>query len=281
MSVNQNELETWLKELYPEFSGCHVECLKTIDSTNTYAKNLLAGATDITGYNHAIITADTQTAGRGRIGRTFESPADTGVYVSLIITPKVGITQPALITVWTAVAACRAIKNLYDTDIKIKWINDLYVNNDGELKKCAGILTEGVTDYKTGLVNSAVIGIGINIKPSVQIQNSSASDIAGYLTKAPETKDTLSSQSRFVAEIAGQVFRILNEPATKVIAEYKSKLFLIGQSLTVHPLIGDDKTSYTATAIDIDENAGLIVRLSDGTTKTLSSGEVSLHHCFE
>ena len=281
MSVNQSELADWLKKLYPEFSGCHIECHKSIDSTNTYAKNLLAAAGDVTQYNHAIITADTQTAGRGRIGRTFVSPADTGVYVSLVVTPKGGITQPALITAWTAVAVCRAIKNVYGTDVKIKWINDLYVNNGGKLKKCAGILTEGVTDCNTGLVNSAVIGIGINIKPSAQIQNSDAKAIAGYLSGAPDTTDVLVSQARFVAEIAGQVFHVLEEPAAKVIKEYKSKLFLLGQTLTVHPLIGDNKTAYTATAIDIDENAGLIVRLPDGTTKILSSGEVTLHHCFE
>ena len=280
MTTKQAELEYELGQTFPDFTGSHIECFETIDSTNNYAKKL--AEQDAGKYHHAIITAESQTAGRGRIGRTFESPAGTGVYLSLIITPKGGITQPAVITASAAVAVCRAIKKLYGVQPAIKWINDIYVQNDGVLKKAVGILTEGITNSKTGLIESAVIGIGVNIKPSASIKKSPVKDILGYLTKAPRIDDNLQpspapTRARFIAQIAGEVFKILDEPLATIICEYKSLMFMLGQTLVVHPLIGDDLTSYTAKAIDIDENAGLVVELPDGTKKTLSSGKVTMH----
>ena len=273
-------LEYELNLTYPEFDNSYIECFETIDSTNTYAKKL--AAQDPAKYHHAIITSETQTSGRGRIGRTFESPAGTGVYLSLIITPKGGITQPAVITASAAVAVCRAIKKLYVVQPAIKWINDIYVQNDGQLKKAVGILTEGITNFETGLIESAVIGIGVNVSHSDKIKKSTAKDIAGFLTEAPRLDDnsqpaTPPSRAHFIAQIAGEVFKILDEPLANVIDEYKNLMFMLGESLVVHPLIGDDKTAYTAKAIDIDKNAGLVVELKDGTIKTLSSGEVTLH----
>ena len=279
--LSQAVLEYELSQAYPEFTGSHIECFETIDSTNTYAKKL--ATQDAQQYNQALIAAESQTAGRGRIGRSFESPAGTGVYLSLIITPKRGITKPAVITASAAVAVCRAIKKLYGVQPAIKWINDIYVQNDGVLKKAVGILTEGITNFETGLIESAVIGIGVNIKPSEKIKKSAAKDIAGFVTKAPCINATpqskeLPSRARFITEIAGQVFKILQEPMNKVIAEYKSLMFLIGKTLTVYPLIGDEKSAYSAVAIDIDQDAALIVQLPDGKKKSLNSGEVTLHN---
>ena len=280
-SLSQQVLEYTLAQAYPEFAQSHIEYFETIDSTNTYAKTLLAQNNK--NYHQTIIAAASQTAGRGRLGRSFESPEGTGVYLSLIITPKDGITQPALITASTAVAVCRTIKKLYGVEPAIKWINDIYVSNGRKLKKAVGILTEGITNFETGQIESAVIGIGVNISPSDKIKKSEAKDIAGFITQAPQIDgraqpESLPSRARVISEIAGQVFKIFDEPVKKVIAEYKSLMFLIGKKLTVHPLIGDDKTAYKATAIDLDKNAGLIVKLPDGTKKTLNSGEVTLHN---
>ena len=282
--LSKQVLEYTLGQTFPEYEQSHIECFESIDSTNTYAKKL--AAQDAGKYHEAIIVAESQTAGRGRIGRTFESPAGTGVYLSLIITPQGGITQPAVITASAAVAVCRAIKKLYGVQPAIKWINDIYVQNDGVLKKAVGILTEGITNFETGQIESAVIGIGVNISPSDKIKKSTAKDIAGFVTSAPRidsngtnasASSSAPSRARFIAEIAGQVFNILQESLANVIEEYKSMMFLVGKTLTVYPLIGDDKTAYTAKAIDVDENAGLVVELGDGSVKTLSSGEVTLH----
>lgn len=278
--LSKQVLEYTLGQTYPEYGGSLIEYFDVLDSTNTYAKKLLAQ--DSSKYHQTIIVAESQTAGRGRIGRTFESPGGTGVYLSLIITPKGGITQPAVITASAAVAVCRAIKKVYGVQPAIKWINDIYVQNDGALKKAAGILTEGITNFESGQIESAVIGIGVNISPNDKIKKSSAKDIAGFITQAPAIQDApqqapAPSRAKLISEIAGQVFKILDQPLQDIITEYKSLMFLIGQTLTVYPLIGDEKTAYEARAIDVDENAGLVVELKDGEKKTLSSGEVTLH----
>ncbi len=288
--------KTFARE-FPEYAENHTEWLKEIDSTNTYAKRLLSECGSLRAadgtltpagrkYHGAVIVAESQTAGRGRLGRTFISPDKTGVYLSVIYAPSGGITQPARITAFAAVAVCRAIKRLYNAELSIKWINDIFVNNGGVRKKAVGILAEGVTNFETRQIESAIIGIGLNIKPSKELVSGEMQKIAGFIADADVEGTNIGnaagsasatvSRCRLASEVAGQVIRIYDEPTEKVMAEYKRLVFLIGQTLEVHPIIGDEKSVYTATAVDIDDNAGLVVKLADGTLRTLSSGEVSL-----
>lgn len=287
---------------FPNFSDCHVECFKEIDSTNTYAKRILAECGNLRNadgsltqagkkYHGAVIIAESQTAGRGRLGRTFVSPEKTGIYVSIIYAPQGGITNPARLTACSAVAICRAIKKICapesnaisqpensfsrDKDIepKIKWINDIFVGG----KKVCGILAEGVANFESGMIESAVVGIGINIKKNKNAFKGELADVAGSLEDVLEIQNI--SRVQVAAEIAGQVLSIFEEDKKdhkKIIDEYRKASFLLGQEITVFPLIGDEKSSYKATATDIDENAGLIVTLKDGTKRVLNSGEVSL-----
>ncbi len=281
---------------YPEFSESHIECFKEIDSTNTYAKRILAecgnlrdssGALTEAGkkYHKAIFIAEKQTAGRGRLGRTFVSPEKCGIYFSVIYAPRGGITDPAKLTACSAVAVCRALNKIfgkYDFKPEIKWINDIFAGG----KKICGIGTEGIANFETGLIESAIIGIGVNVKKNPEIEGTDLGKIAGSIEETlwETNKESLPqlNRSQIVAEIIGQVFTIFEEDSkstashAKIIKEYKEASFLIGKQLTVFPLIGDQESSYKATATDIDENAGLIVTLKDGTTRILHSGEVSL-----
>ena len=295
---------------FPELSDCHIECFKEIDSTNTYAKRILAecgnlrdssGQLTASGkkYHKAVIVAESQTAGRGRLGRTFVSPEKTGIYISVIYAPKGGITNPARLTASAAVAICRTIKNVLsklpegaDIEPQIKWINDIFVGG----KKVCGILAEGVANFESGMIEAAVVGMGINIKKNKRAFEGELAGVVGTLEEAVELTSTKLSKSpasqppadikisrtQVAAEIAGQVLKIFEEDASNpaahnaIIKEYKDASFLLGQELTVYPLIGDQKSSYKARATDIDENAGLIVTLTDGSTRTLSSGEVTL-----
>ena len=290
--------KTFARE-FPEYAENFTEWLPETDSTNTYAKRLLSECGNLRAadgtltpagkkYHGSVIVAESQTAGRGRLGRTFVSPDKTGIYLSVIYAPSGGITQPAPITAFAAVAACRAINKLYGINPSIKWINDIFVENGGKRKKAVGILTEGITNFETRQIESAIIGIGLNIKPSKDFSKE-LDDIVGFIESAVSSTTTEQSTSstdgkilgkvsrcRLAAEVAGQVLRIYNEPPEKVMDEYKRLVFLIGEDVEVHPIIGDEKSVYTATAIDIDENASLVVRLKDGTTRKLSSGEVSL-----
>ena len=295
---------------YPELADCHIECFKEIDSTNTYAKRILAecgnlrdssGQLTASGkkYHKAVIVAESQTAGRGRLGRTFVSPEKTGIYISVIYAPEGGITNPARLTASAAVAICRAIKNVLsklpegaDIEPQIKWINDIFVGG----KKVCGVLAEGVANFESGMIEAAVVGMGINIKKNKRAFEGELADVVGTLEEAVEMSSSNNSKSpasqppadikisrtQVAAEIAGQVLKIFEEDSSSpeahkaIIKEYKESSFLLGQELTVYPLIGDQKSSYKAKATDIDENAGLIVTLKDGSKKTLSSGEVTL-----
>ena len=148
---------------WPDFSDCHIECFKEIDSTNTYAKRLLAETGNPRQYHKAILIAEKQTAGRGRIGRTFVSPEKSGIYFSIIYAPESGITDPARLTASGAVAVCRALKKLFaasNVQPQIKWINDIFLGG----KKICGIGTEGITNFESGIIEAAIIGIGVNIK---------------------------------------------------------------------------------------------------------------------
>ena len=279
---------------FPQFAGARIECFKEIDSTLSQAKRWLsecgalrtadgelteAGKT----YSNAVIVAEKQTAGRGRSGRSFISPAKTGIYLTVIYSPKGGITDPAKITAFSAVAVCRALSKLYGIQPAIKWINDIFYNG----KKICGILTEGTTNFETGIIEAALIGIGVNIEENPEAFGGELSKTAGGIfageggIKTSErgthpAGGTKITRAQLAAQIAGETLQVLSEPASSVIEEYKSLSFIIGREVEVHALIDNAQGNYKATAIDIDQNAALVVQLPDGTKKTLISGEVSL-----
>ena len=285
--------ETFSKR-FPDFSNYHIECFKEIDSTNTYAKRILAESGSLRNadrsltpagqkYHRAILIAEKQTAGRGRLGRTFVSPDKTGIYISLIYAPKGGIREPASLTACCAVAVCRALKRLFGIDAQIKWVNDIFAGG----KKICGIGTEGIANFESRVIESAIIGIGVNVKENKTAFDGALGKIAGTLEAALCTSDKSKGKPRLnrcqiAAEIVGQVFEIFEEDTkstkahNEIIKEYKAASLLLGQRITVFPVIGDTKSSYKAIATDINSNAELVVTLDGGSTRTLRSGEVSL-----
>ena len=230
--------------------------------------------------HRALIVAGKQTAGRGRMGRAFVSPPNSGVYFTLIYAPKNGVTNPALLTAAAAVAVARATDELFGTDAKIKWVNDVFL--DG--KKICGILTEGVANFETGRIEAANVGIGINVRDMGF--TGELSHIATSITQAAPDKEQAARVSRndLVAHVAAHLLRFYDawetddtQTTTALLTEYKSRSFLIGKTVTVNPAAGLQGEPYTATVLDIADDAGLVVQLADGTKKTLQSGEVSLH----
>lgn len=270
----------YLNEHFQEFSTSHIECFSQIDSTNTYAKKMLSEASSLRDengeltedgkkYHNSMFIAESQTNGRGRLGRTFVSPQKTGVYQSVIVAPKGGISQPATLTASSAVAVCRVLKHLYNIDAKIKWINDIFCNG----KKICGILTEGFANFETGMIEAAIIGIGINVRKNDSLPPEVAK-IAGSIEECnPEVKI---NRCELAANICGETLKILQEDITAVMKEYKSLSFIIGKEITVHPVINNNEKDYKATVIDINEKAELVVQKTDNSIVNLSSGEVSL-----
>ncbi|MCD7871975.1 MAG: biotin--[acetyl-CoA-carboxylase] ligase, partial [Clostridiales bacterium] len=126
----------------------------SVDSTNSCAKSIAAGGDSRT----LLITADEQTAGRGRQGKSFYSPPKTGIYMTLVIHPDLPLQNAVTATTAASVAVCRAVEKLTRLKPEIKWVNDVYLNGN----KICGILTEAVSDFEAGIVTSVIIGIGMN-----------------------------------------------------------------------------------------------------------------------
>ena len=237
-----------------------LEVLPSVDSTNNYLK-LKAPRTPSW---HAVIASE-QTAGRGRMGRAFESPAGTGVYLSVLLRPDLPAQQAVRLTTAAAVAACLAIEECADASASIKWVNDVYVNG----KKACGILTEASIDLESGGLDWAVMGIGFNVYEPEGGFPEEIRNIAGAIAEKP-CRDL---RSRIAASFLKHYYDIAETGRLEGFAEeYKRRSFIIGMRVNV--LRGG--TSRPAKALDIDEECRLLVEYEDGTKEALSSGEVSI-----
>jgi BirA family biotin operon repressor/biotin-[acetyl-CoA-carboxylase] ligase len=232
---------------------------KVIDSTNTQAKKMVTEGTQ----HGTIITSEEQTAGRGRFDRKFFSPPKTGIYMTLILKPKKLVSDTQLITVATAVAVCRAVKKLTGIDLDIKWVNDIFLNK----KKIGGILTEATINFESGIAESLIVGIGINIKTKDK-------DFPGNIKKiATSLFHENLCRNQLIAEIVNILIELCeNLDDKKTINEYKKHSMVLGKQITY--FINNNKQ--TGKVIDINDKGNLIIKLSDGKTVVLESGEVSI-----
>ncbi|MGL5964875.1 MAG: biotin--[acetyl-CoA-carboxylase] ligase [Fusobacteriaceae bacterium] len=256
--LSEEKINLFLKEK-GKIEKIHI--FKEIDSTNNEAKKMaINGATHGT-----VVLAEKQTKGRGRRGnKEFYSPANSGIYMSVILRPNLSMEDITLITTATSVAICRAIENLLKLNPKIKWINDIYVND----KKVCGILTEGVTDFETGTIETVILGIGINFNTDDFPEE--IKEKAGSLTnkKIPKV-----SRNRLIAEILKEIFKIMETiQDRKYLAEYREKSWIIGDMIEV--ITSEEK--YRAKAIDIMDDGALQIEREDGRVENLISGEISI-----
>ena len=264
-AVSENAIRRYLGDAAPLYD---VEVLSEVDSTNTYLKRLapqLKAARSEEDAPWRAVIASSQQAGRGRMGRTFVSPAGTGVYLSVFLTPRLSARQAVRITTAAAVAACRAIEACTDRKPEIKWVNDILI--DG--KKTCGILTEASIDLESGGMDWAIMGIGFNVYEPEGGFPKELQHIAGPIA----TKRQRDLRSRIAAAFLKSFHHVCADLEDGSFAqEYRQRSFLIGQPVNV--IRGG--TTRPATALDIDEECRLLVRYEDGSTEALSSGEVSV-----
>lgn len=227
--------------LPPELRSIGITVFDSIDSTNSYAKRLKT--TDA-----QLIAADTQTGGRGRVGKSFYSPKGTGIYMSLLIkTPS----SAEYVTVAAAVAAVRVLHRLGAENIGIKWVNDIFSGG----RKVCGILCERTAE-------NVIIGIGINLLTANFPED--IADVAGAVGISCD-------RNRFIAELTAELFSVIAMNSDLVVEEYKQNLFILGREIEYTK----DGKVHTAVAVGINQKGNLVVE-SDGKTKILSSGEISL-----
>lgn len=240
-----------------------VETRRSVTSTNTVLRELAAnGAPE--GY---VIAAEGQTAGKGRLGRSFHSPSGHGAYFSVLLRPRWSSADSALITPAAAVAAARAISDVFDLRVGIKWVNDLMMAG----KKVCGILTEASIDMESGLIDNAVLGIGINVTTQEGGFSEDLSWTADALTERREGKEN--ERCRLIAATLDYFWDYYEKlPARGFLDEYRARSVVIGRDIFV--LSGGG--AKPARALEINGDGGLVVEYENGETEALRSGEVSI-----
>ena len=243
----------------------------SLDSTNTTAIQLIGQGAK----NKTLVVANTQLKGKGRLGRTFYSPKDTGVYMSMILQANMTVDKSILITSAAGVAAARGIKNTTGIDTKIKWVNDIYIGD----KKVGGILTEAVTDFESGSISHVIVGIGINCSTeNFKEFDGQLSNKAGAITSETDTEYV--NRNKLIANIANNLIELYEEIQNddfSFMDEYKEKSYLIGKDINLYRTPLTDMSNVApATVVDITDRGGLVVQFEDGTIETITTGEVSV-----
>lgn len=248
--------------LFPKSRELNINVYKTIGSTNQEAKKLaLEGAKAGT-----VIISEEQTQGRGRMGRTFYSPPRSGIYLSLVLRPRVNPNEAMLLTTGASVGVRRAIKKVTGIDTQIKWVNDLYLND----LKIAGILTEAVTNFENGQFEFVIIGIGVNFKEPDEAFPEELKEIAGALF---DKKPDALTRNRLAAEIINEVLEICTDLGNRdFLSEYKAHSLVLGKPIRV---LRQEKWE-TAIAMNINDDGGLVIKNESGKIETLNSGEISI-----
>ncbi len=278
--ANLAQIEAHLATSWLGKSQSPNEFWPSIDSTNNRALEL-AGL----GAQHGVIVvADQQTAGRGRSGRTWLSPAGTGIYMSFLLRPKVAAANLPIMTLLSGVAVAQAIQGSLGIKIGLKWVNDLIVQD----KKVGGILAEyqrrpqETKDHSTARAagDALVIGIGLNLrKPDLELPVELKNKI-GFLESHLPTDQIPIDGNKLVAAIANELESVLDQAqladrqldgALSILDRWRAYSITLGEEIIA--IIGDKQIQ--GQALDITNSGELIVKTISGNI-TLPAGEVTI-----
>lgn len=248
--------------LNPEYRNLDLTVLPTAPSTNALVREKANQGCP----EGCVIVACEQTAGRGRYGRQFFSPADTGVYLSLLLRPTAYSPQQATcLTAAAAAAMCQAMEAVTGQQPGIKWVNDIFLHG----KKVCGILTEAAVGLETGALDYMVLGAGVNLYPPADGFPEEIQSIAGSVLErsCPEAKN------RLVGEFLNRFWYFYTHPECRAYLEdYRARSLAIGQNVTVLSA----GRAVSAYAYGIDDDFRLLVRYENGDTEALSYGEIRI-----
>jgi BirA family biotin operon repressor/biotin-[acetyl-CoA-carboxylase] ligase len=248
--------------------GKKIYHFESVESTNTIAKRLAAEGAD----EGTIIIAEEQTEGKGRLGRYWQSDKGAGIWMSIILKPKIEPSEATKITQIAAAAAAAVIRNCTGCKTEIKWPNDIILNK----KKVCGILTEMSGELNS--VNYVIVGIGINVK---QKQEDFVPDFAKYATSIKSYTDKTISRKEIVIDMLEEFERLYLDflytgsikKSLKVCKKYSATL---GNKVRI---IYREK-EILAEAIDITEKGELLIKDDFGEIKKVISGEVSVRGLY-
>lgn len=241
-----------------KYKGAKKIRLAEVGSTNACAKEYAEkGAEEGT-----VIEAKRQTDGRGRLGRSFFSGGG-GAYFTVILRPRLSAEASLLITAAAAVAVAEAIEKISGKEAKIKWVNDIYIDE----KKVCGILAEGKLSAE-GRLDYAVLGIGVNLS---EPEGGFPRELEGIAGAIFEKGKEIQAEA-VIEAIYDRFFEIYeNIEERAFMQEYRRRSFLKGKTVSFKK----EKTEHTALVVGIDDSARLILD-EDGKQFTLEAGEVSV-----
>lgn len=234
-------------------NGIKIYHFSELDSTNKAAMQKEDAA------HLDTVVADSQTGGRGRLGRSFFSP-DGGLYVTIVLEPCKIVCGLSMCTAAAAVAVSEALEDEGVFGLQIKWVNDILL--DG--RKVCGILTEARSEG--GAISRIAVGIGINLR---EPENGFPEDIKDRAGAVGFCGDKLA----LAAKIATRLGSIIKNSAETVAERYRSRLAFVGKTVTVTDY-ADGSKKLSAKILGVDENCFLTVETESGEIRTLSSGEI-------
>jgi len=242
--------------------GREIFFYETVGSTNTVASDLAEKTIE-----GAVVIADSQQKGRGRLGRKWESPPGVNIYMSIILRPKIESKEATLITIMAAVACATALRRVTGLHVTIKWPNDLMVSD----KKIGGILSELKTDH--GRIISAIVGIGMNVNVGIDAYPADVQEIA---TSVKNETGMSYSREVVISEILNEIdywYKILNGMGKGILLlEWQKLTSTLGREVKV--TVG--KETFTGLAESIDSEGMLILRLPSGMLKKINSGDLTI-----
>ena len=247
----QNNLN--IQEIQKNLKYQHnIEIFDSIDSTNKYLKSKINEKKYGT-----IVISNEQTNGYGKSNREFLSNKDIGIYMSILINPNCLIEESLKITILTSVAILSAIKSVCNLDVKLKWVNDIILND----LKVGGILCESQINLNTNLIDNMIVGIGINVK-----EFEFPPSLKNIATSIENNTNIKISRNELISEIIN-FFDLYFIKKANYINLYRENSYVLGKDIKV---IQNDR-QFFAKAIDIDNNGSLIVQEQEKIIKLISS----------
>ena len=232
-----------------------VEVFRTVSSTNTEAK-----AAALRGMPHGtLIAANGQTAGRGRFGKPFYSPSDTGLYMSVILKPQKPLSDCTGLTMAAACAITDSLEAVCGVNAGIKWVNDIFCSG----RKVAGILTEAMSDFESGMAEAVIVGIGVNLRTE---------DFPEDIAAVAGSVGVFAERNRLCADIACRLLDYAGSaPSPELLKKYRERSVVLGREVTFR----QNDAERTGTALEIDDDGCLIIQTSSGKER-LRAGEISI-----
>ncbi len=243
-------------------------CFDSIDSTNAMAKRLAR----LDAPHGTVLVANRQTDGRGRLGRSFHSPEDMGVYMSVILRPNCKPEQIMHLTCAVGVAACDAVEKVAAFRPQIKWTNDLVFKK----RKLAGILTELSVNPNSGLVAYAIVGIGINCCQEAEDFPGEIAGFAGSLSSVSGNDINRFQLTAAMMEALEKMSNTLLSQKESIMNQYREDCITLGQDVSINQG-GDIRYG---NVYGMNDDGGLMIAFADGHREVIQSGEVSIRGMY-